>query len=371
MYSKTSIQTAAEGLVGWSASQDDFYDDIPSAFKASSSGYYVNDLPGVSVKLLNYITEDKGSSDYITRAYESSVVKVFDSFLAKQKNVLGSKELLSNVTMLQDYIDFSMPITQSGRFIGYAITPRESKSIVSTIQQVGFISSAPQSFTLYLFVTSKQTAVATKIITLTGTKSIEWTTLNWETWFDSEAYGAGQRYIIGYFEDQLSATLYSNYWTGSQAHFAQRLFGHYMGISPVRFNSSTLDGTNIPDVYFLVSSQNCQTSGFDLRFNCKCDITKVLVDNVDMFAEALQHQIAVKIISDALSVIELNNVGSAMKNIERWRELLTEYNGKLHGGVIEGAGYVPGIIDKLSLDFSLIDAVCLKNKKGEIGGVKW
>jgi len=85
----------------------------------------------------------------------------------------------------------------------------------------------------------------------------------------------------------------------------------------------------------------------------------------------LQYQIAVRILNDALSSIELNNVSGAGKNIERWKELSTEFNGKLHGGVMEGGGYIPGIIDRLSIDFSMLDSVCLKNKANQVTGVKW
>jgi hypothetical protein len=371
MYSTTEILTAATGLVGWSSSTDAIYDSISSALKASSSGYYVNELPGVTVALLNYVPVDKSVCDYLPAIHNSETLKVIDAFLAKQKKDLATKELLSNVTLLQGYDDLDKKISQSGRFIGYAITPRESKSIVSKIQQVGFISDAAQSFTLYLYCTNTKSAIQSKTITISTPDTLEWTTLNWDIYFDSSTYGAGQRYLIGYFESDLTANLYESVWTGSQGHIAQRIFGHYMGISPMRFNSGTLNSTYIPDVKYLKSALNCHTPGFNLRFNVKCDITNVLVDHIGMFAQAVQYQVAIRILNDALSNIELNNVTSALQHRERRKELVTEYTGKLHGGLMENVGYIPGIIDRLSLDFSMLDSVCLQGKSNEIHGVRW
>lgn len=369
MYTKSTIITALSGLVGWKSSTDDNYDSIP--YTTSSAGYYVNDIPGITVNLLNYVTGEQSVCDYITTVHESEGLKVIDTFIAKQKKDLASKELLSNITLIQSYITQEWTISQSSRFVGYCITPRESKSIVAKITEVGFMSPTAQTFTLYLFDTSQRSAIQTKEITISSVDSLEWTTLNWDISFDRDAGGAGQRYLIGYFEDDLSGLLYDEPWTGNCAHIASRIFGHYMGISPVRFSSGTLNGIYIPTLKYLQSSMNCRTPGFNLRFNAKCDVTRVLVDNIDMFAQAIQHQIAVRILKDALSHYELNPTTNARDNREWWKELLTEYEGKLHGGILENGNYVPGMIDRLSIDFSNLDAVCFKNKKGEIMNVKW
>lgn len=244
-------------------------------------------------------------------------------------------------------------------------------SVKTTITQIGFMSSGAQSFTLYLYDSSQRSAIETKTITISGTDSMEWTDLDWDVSFDRDLGSAGQRYIIGYYEDDLTYDLYDEMWTGTCANTAFRIFGHYMGVSPIRFTSGTLNGIYCPNLKYITSSVNCRHSGFNLRFNSKCDITRVLVDNIDMFAQAIQYQIGCRILKDALSNYELNPITNARDNRERWKELLTEYEGKLHGGVLEGGGYIPGMIDRLSLDFSNLDAVCFKRKQGEINNVKW
>lgn len=314
---------------------------------------------------------DQQPCDYVTSVHESESLKVIDTFIAKQKKDLATKELLSNVTLIQGYDTREFTISRSSRFVGYSITPRESKTIVSKIKEIGFHSVEAQTFTLYLYDTSQRSAIQTKEITITNPDSLEWTTLNWDVSFDRDLGGAGQRYLIGYYEDDLTSGLYEENWTGNCAYQASRIFGHYMGITPIRFASGTLNGIYVPNLKYLQSSQNCRTSGFNLRFNTKCDITRVLVDNIDMFAQAIQYQIGIRILKDALSATELNATTNARDNRENWKSLLIEYEGKLHGGLMEGGGYIPGMIDRLSIDFSNLDAVCFKEVQGQIMNVKW
>ena len=368
MYNRSTIKTAALNLVGWSSSTNSNYSSIGR--KTSNSGYFVNDLPGVTVDLLSYVDDEKNVSDYIDSVHDAEIVKLVDKLVLKQQNNLNSKELLQHNTLIQTVDELDHTITKSGRFVGYAITPRESNTITSKILRVGFIGSAADSFTLYLYDTSHKAAIESKTVTISAEDTITWTELDWDISFDREAGSAGQKYLIGYFEDDVTADLYDISWSGAHAHFSQRVFGHYMGVSPVRFNSGTLNGVSIPTLQYLQSSVNCKSSGFNLRFNTKCDITKIIEDNITIFGEALQYSIAIRVLTDALNYTTLNNLTNAQQNRAEWKELITEYTGRLMGGVI-GETYVHGILDKLSFDFSSIDAVCLKKRKGDIRYAKW
>jgi hypothetical protein len=371
MYNKTTLLAAGYDLVGWSVSNSSDYDHIPTYLLSPQTEYYVNELPGVEVDLLDYAAHEKNLSDYVGKIHKTELIKVIDTFLLRQKEKVNSKELLQNATLLQSYNDRQYPISRSSRFVGYAITPRESKSIASKIQQVGFISGAAQTFTLYLFASNSYAGIQTKSIAITSVKTLQWFDLDWTIDYDMLTGGAGETYLIGYFEADLTADLYEIDWTGANAHTANRYFGHYMGIAPGRFSSNVLNGTNLPDLKYLKSSLNCKTPGFNLRFNCKCDITNTLVDNIDMFAEAVQLKIAVRILSDCLSGIELNNVSNASSLRTQWKELLTHYNGLLNGGITEAGIPVKGLLDRLTIDFSNLDPVCFRSVSGEVEGVRW
>jgi hypothetical protein len=283
----------------------------------------------------------------------------------RQKKKLNSKELLSNITIIQRHNDLSKTIDKTGRFVGYAITPRESKSININIKSIGLQSSAAESITLYLYDPTQETAIESKTVTCAG-QSVTWTALDWDIEFDKLDGGAGSTYVIGYFEDDLSGSLYEQDWSDGNAHASQRITRHYAGISPARFNSSTLSGTDLPDMEYLQSSLSCQCSGFNLRFNVKCDITDVLVDNINMFGEAVQHGIAIRYLRDAKGNIGLNPTISSAQNRETFDQEITDMEGRLYGGLIEGVGYQRGLIDNLTLDFSELDAVCFKARADRI-----
>jgi hypothetical protein len=342
---------------------------MPSYLKSTNSGFYVNDLP-VYLELIDYVKREQSFNNYVQNVHNAEILTVVQRFVDKQKKQLTSKELLSNVTMIQRHNDLSQAIDANSRFVGYAITPRESKSININIKQIGLQSSASESFTLYLYDPTQQTAIESTTVTCTG-QSVTWTTLDWDIEFDKSDGGAGSSYIIGYFEADLSGTLYHQDWSDGMAHQALKVSRHYAGLSPVRFNSSTLSGAELPDMQYLTSSMNCKTSGFNLRFNITCDITDVLVDNINMFGEAVQYAVAIRYLKDAIGNIGLNPVISAGQNRETWDQMITDFEGVLYGGVVEGVGYQRGIIDNLTLDFSELDAVCLKARADRISQVKW
>ncbi len=222
-------------------------------------------------------------------------------------------------------------------------------------------------FTLYLFDPTQQTAIKTQEITVTG-KSMTWTSLDWDIEFDRSGGTAGGTYLIGYLESDLSVSMYQQDWSDGQAHVAKKVTRHYAGIAPVRM---TANGTSLPNMERLLSAISCKTSGFDLRLNVKCDITDVLVDNITMFGEAVQHAIAIRYFSDALNNVKLKPSFSGEQTREAMQARLVDLEGMLYGGVIEGLGYRRGIIDNLAIDFSNLDANCLKAQEDIIRQVRW
>jgi hypothetical protein len=326
-------------------------------------------VPGISLELIDDSKKEQSFNDYVINVHRSEINQVVQRFVDRQKKQLASKELLSNITLLQRHNDKSRTITKADRFVGFAITPRESKSININIKSIGIQGAATDSITLYLFDPTQETAIQTKSVSITT--SVAWTDLGWDIEFDKLDGGAGSTYLIGYFESDLTTTLYEHDCGEGLAHASQRITRHYAGITPVRFNNSVLSGTDLPDMEYLESSMECQSPGFNLRINVKCDITDVLVDNITMFGEAVQYAVSIRYLRDALGAIGLNPTISSAQNREVFEQEITDMEGRLYGGVIEDVGYRRGIIDNLSLDFSELDIVCLKARDDRIAQVKF
>jgi len=342
---------------------------MPACLKTSNSGFYVNDLPGISLELIDDAKKEQTFNNYVMNVHSSEIIQLVQRFVAQQKKKLNSKELLSNITILQRHNDKSDTITKSDRFVGYAITPRESKSINVNIKSIGFKGVAADTITVYLFDPTQEAANESKEITMTD--SLTWTDLGWDVEFDKSDGGAGSSYLIGYFEPDLTTSLYEQEWGEQAGHASKQITRHYAGITPVRFANSTLSTTALPDMEKLEGSGSCHTPGFNLRFNVKCDITDVLVDNIDMFGEAIQHAIGIRILNDAMGKIGLDPNTASARNRESLERQLTDMKGELYGGYVEDGGYRKGIVDDLALDFSELDAVCLKAVNDRITEVKF
>lgn len=321
------------------------------------------------MELIDDARKEQSFNDYVVNIHRSETIQFVQRFVDRQKKKLASKELLSNITILQRHNDKSLTIGKSSRFVGYAVTPRESKSINIEITAAGFQGVANDSITLYLFDPTQETAIQSKVISFTD--SLAWTDLGWNIEFDKLDGGAGSTYLIGYFEDDLTTTLYESDCGEGLAHASQKITRHYAGISPVRFANSVLNGTDLPDMQYLESSMNCQSSGFNLRFNVKCDITDVLVDNIDMFGEAIQYAVAIRYLKEELGSILLNPTSSSSRNRDTFSQEILDMEGRLNGGFIEDVGYRRGIVDNLTLDFSELDIVCLKAIDDRIAQVKF
>ena len=65
MYSKSAILTAASGIVGYRSSTDSNYSGLHSYLKSSNSGFYVNDIPGISLELIDDTKTEKTFNNYV------------------------------------------------------------------------------------------------------------------------------------------------------------------------------------------------------------------------------------------------------------------------------------------------------------------
>ncbi len=185
--------------------------------------------------------------------------------------------------------------------------------------------------------------------------------------FASSTYsgGIGQKYLLGYFEDDLTANAIELKFNQSLKNFS--VFGKYMAVYPVEIPSGKLDGYNLPTDLLNISNYRSEyTHGLYFKFTANCDYTNLLEDNITHFSEALQYALAIRILEDAVA-----SVGDGVHNptkdasLVTWRGLIAKYSGILNGGYISIGGeqsvYKQGLIELLTLDFSNIDDICMKD----------
>jgi hypothetical protein len=432
MFNKTTIETAASGLVGFTHSYHPFYARLTTALQSSSSGYYVNALPGVTFDVIQktiydtvksvplivgeyyeILSVDGGASftsvgasantvgvvfaatgtsptwgggelrlvscrTYLASIYNQELQRLVHEFTQSAKAKLGLKEILSNQSVVNGVCKRNEKVTKSGRFIGYLLNPMASPNVVSRITQIGFMSDSVQTIPIYLYETSRNAALKTTNISTADADTMTWkattqlASYDWVISHDSLNGGSGQQWLIGYFEEDMkSASAYKQEFDDASRHEAFRVYGRYLGVTPVAIPADKLNGTNIPDNDNLEGYACDDIAGFYFKFNVSCDITNVLVDNIAVFARPLQHAIAIRILEDAIRSGS-DGIHNAVKdaNLGKWQEHANVLKGQLYGGYDSNGVYHRGMMQNLTMDFSDIDKVCLK-KKDTVLTVKW
>ena len=431
MFDKSKIQIAASGMVGFNTSIHPFYKSL-TRHKASSSGYWVNALQGgdfytieammpSDVKDVNLVVGEKykirtaggnwtnvGADDnnvgtefvatgttptswgdgvlqliscnqYLDDIYNEEITHLASRFINNSKEYLKQKTLLSNHSVIGGVADVSKTITKQGRFVGFVLNPHEGNNIVNTITRLGFLGDANDSgLKLYLYETSQDEPIAEFEFDYTTGLSLQWRSVSSDftirydntTEGDSGVFsgGVGQKYILGYFEDDLTCNAVEMEFNQSLKKFS--VFGKYMGVYPIAIPASDLDGYKLPsDLLNLSSHITDTTHGLYFKFTAECDYTNLIVDNIELFAESLQYALAIRILEDAVS-----SVGQGVHNstkdasLSEWRRLISRYSGILNGGNImigETVKYQKGLIELLTMDFSGIDPVCMRKDPNE------
>jgi len=380
MFNKTKIITAASGLVGFRADNSAIYATLSNTQKASSSGYYFNDLPGVDFDIINAAlnSDEISAATYLANVYEAEVMGLVSQFVEATKEKNGSKELLSNQNFVSGVAKFSDRVTQNARFVGYLIVPHKSNNIQATITHLGMQASATQATSLkvYLYETSQKEAVKTFDLPITKSDSLEWTAITDAIVnYTSTTGGTGQLYYLGYYEkDPDNAQPYQLQGQALKMEFdcgcsgSPKLhWGKFMGVYPIEINNSDLnwDGTKytIPTPSDIWNNVTTQTYGLQAKVNVKCDITDLLVSNIAMFAKPLQHAVASRILLDAFATTRINSIADSKR--EQCRDFAMHYKGILNGYIKDGVK-TKGLTELLTMDFSGLDKYCSPCKENGV-----
>lgn len=381
MYNINDLTTCLSDLVGWKQTANACYATLDAGLKLSTSGFYVNDLPGVDFDIITDCLSDEYTdvNDYLEDVHTSERQNLFNAFVNRLKQKIEAKELLSNFPVVSGVVSQSNTVTQNARFVGYRINPVLSNNLKTQITYVGMqineILASPVK--IYLYSTDQLLPIKTFNLSNTQKFSLEWNELTeWFVNFQSNTYGSGQSYLLGYYENdpanvqtgQLSATAKAYYLTFdcSCPTSNKRKWSQYVGIEPIELNNNLLNWDNTLNEYTLPDSGDPgdyvtnQTYGLVFKLNVTCDITPILCANKNMFAKALQYMIAYRILMDAHAS---TNVNRRAEKKEQFKMYAGKYYAELYGYTMENGTFIKGIFDNLSIDLSNLDSYCLPCKQ--------
>jgi hypothetical protein len=372
MFTIADIITAGSDLVGWRESANVLYPDLPANLKVSQSGYYVNDLPGIDFDIITKgLSGDQiSASDYLEIVQQSEIAGIVNEFIIKAQSKLGTHTILTNFDVCNGVADTTDLATKNARFVGWVITPRSSNNIKAEITKIGLQLNASQTLKIYLYETSQVDAIKTFDFVYNKPLSVQWLDVD-DFIVKYRGSGTRQSYLLGYYEYDPNNVV-TGQLTGSAVEFdfdcgcnnaPRRVFGEYVWIQPIEIANSFLNYTAsdyiLPDITDLTSFYCDESRGMFAKINVKCDITDLILDNLSVFAKALQYKIAIRVLDDFLASKRLNDTTDAKRFRDFAEEKRNMYWSILNGWIDNTGMKRRGLIEDIVIDFSRMDDVCL------------
>ena len=341
MFDKSKILSCFTSLVGWreSAQAPLCYDALSPELTTSDSGLYVNDIAGMDLQLINEaIGKDETTvNDFLENTHESCAIELVNNFTILQKEKLKT--------------------IKRSRFVGYEICPTQSNSVKVTINELGVQFDTLETLDVFFYASSQLQPLKQVSISNTKESSLEWLKLtDFIASYISEDGGAGDKYYIGYYEDDLTGQAIETFQLcGTCGNAPAKKYSQYASIRPIEIASGK---TYVDRTLFDVEQvgYTTETFGLNLKINVECDITPVVCENKQMLANSLQKKIAIRLFWEAYNSDRINRVAFINKEDSR---LMAE---KLELDLEKE-------LKTLSMDFSQIDKVCLPCSRKSISRI--
>jgi len=384
MYERDVILDCASGLVGWDQSADPSHTKLTDALKQSTSGFKYNHLSGVDFNYLEdmFSSQRNAMNTYLEEVWQSELVKLVNGVERRNKEILKSKSLLANFDPIVGRAKFSDTLTQDARFVGYVLMPHRSNSLKTEIKYIGMQITEVQSspVRIYLYDGSQARPIATFDYSNTEEYSLEWEALNnFILYYRNIDTAGGGTYLLGYYENDPDNTqtiqltdgqaLYMEICSGcAQERKRRAMHQEYIGIAPIEIPNSRLNWNaargeyDLPDMGDIENYTTSHTHGLLMKLNITCDISQVICQNINQFAEPLQHAVAIRVLYDCLAYYGHNATADSKRNREQILNFAKKYEAILNGYYVEDK-WRRGLIDEITMDFSNMDDYCLPCKQ--------
>lgn len=133
-------------------------------------------------------------------------------------------------------------------------------------------------------------------------------------------------------------------------------YNRHFTIKPFNVSNSELDGTNLWDIE-KTRYENSNNYGLNFKFSAHCDITEVILQNADIWANAIATQRAVLLLEKIAFNVRDNGLSEKTKNLA-----LMELKGKPEAGITGLYSVLKGEIKRLNFDLSDLNSVCFPKK---------
>ena len=291
------------GLVGWAQTTNSAV-VINSANLTSRSGRYFNSGL-INPENLLAVQSDKDMTVEQFNAYLANLsVECYKDVL----NTVFKNDIVENKILYPYADDWQLFSENEGDFVGYEIIPARNRDLTVKINSIFAEFESAGTLTLYLFHTSKKTAVSTLTITLSALNSVskvcDWVLKSTQ----------GGRYLLGYFTDNLTSKALHRLFQLSNFPTSYLTFL----IRPVKFVGwVTRELPDLSKIHYTAESY-----GLNLDISGLNDFSEIMAQNENSFSLALRMAVSCRILNEIATSQRINNLERGTK-----AEALFELNG--------------------------------------------
>lgn len=322
-------------------------------------------------------TEFNPLSDFVRDLTTNGINTTVQQFLQEKQLQQETRNLLERRTFFDGAARLAATIDPTGKLVGFEIVPVRAMGVTTKIERIGLqMVGGTGSVRLYLFHSSQVSPIRVVDLAFTNTSGgFQWFKLAEPLYLPYIESGdvdtdAGGAWYLCYNQNELPAGMQAlnvtKDWSMEPCQTclggsidAWRQLTKYLQISPFCIHAP-LDFRDYPEMFDVgkVGYTNTMNYGLNVEVTVGCDLTDFIVSQRDIFATAIQKQVA----ANVLRTIAMNpdvRVNRNQVNVTR-DELLYEVDGN-PGGRPSGIGYeLRQALKALSLDTRNLDRICLQ-----------
>lgn len=319
-------------------------------------------------------------SDYLMDIYQSTSEFVVSELFNKKRELDKTKTLIQNLRFYEGAGNLNDKLMNEGKMVGVMFKLKAKQNLVAVIERIGLqLNAAQTGVKFYLYHSSKPTALLTSTVNHTVGGGFQWHTITPKMKLHhlNNLYDAGGYFFIMYDQNDLLGSMAIN----KRMNFHLTPCGSCSPYNGQTFQKVTpyieLRSCHVPATS-RVSNGNLSTTGVDLwdieqtRFDSdinwglnfdltvRCDLTEFIVQQKDVFKEALRDNFIVRLIDNMANSTRVNNIEARVSQLAQMA-LSSE---KLGGGGLRDIANKR--IENINFELSGLDNVCMPcaNKNG-------
>ena len=311
-------------------------------------------------------------NDFLRDLTEAQIATFIQEFLTMKSLLKESKPLLEQRTFFDGAGRLNASLPNGGYLVGFEITPVRSAGVTAKIDKIGLqMVGGTGNVHIYLFHSSQPYPIYDEVFNYTNNGGFQWFRPS-EEWFmpyTSDSTDAGGSWFLLYNQNQLPHGMegvnVSKDWSREPCGTcnigtiqAWRELTKYLQLSPFKYPAPSSFGEQptMFDVQDIIYT-NTSNYGMNVEVSVGCDLTEWIVGQRNMFATALQKQVAVNV----LRMMAMNpdvRVNRYQSNVSK-QDIIDEIDGSITRKTYGIGLDLERALKAIDLDTQGLDRVCL------------